>query len=244
MLPGTSTGCPVCRYSGGRPSAPGPKARVAPLRWTHTLRGAPSTMWVSSLPILWQMSYTWTSCQPFTFPAESLLKGAPGGMCQQLPVGKGKIGGGTHRAQVGLPFRTVHRRTNQLPVGQINIVAPNHRLELLDIVRTDLVTQPARAAVDLHHQAALLQTENSRACWIQQRFHPVHFDEVIPGSDRSDLAATALLGTWLTLAGLAPSRQPPSSVRVDIRFGCVALFECPAAAFPQQALQFRRTSDR
>ena len=36
MLPGTSTGCPVCWYSGGNPGAPGPKARVAPLRWTST----------------------------------------------------------------------------------------------------------------------------------------------------------------------------------------------------------------
>jgi hypothetical protein len=40
--PGTSTGCPSARYSSGTSRAPGPNARVAPLRWTHTFTGRPS----------------------------------------------------------------------------------------------------------------------------------------------------------------------------------------------------------
>ena len=74
MLPGTNTGWPIAWYSGGRPGAPGPKARVAPLRCTHTFISLPSIRWVSILPMLWAISYTWCSCQCFTFPAKTSSK--------------------------------------------------------------------------------------------------------------------------------------------------------------------------
>ncbi len=56
MLPGTSTGWPMARYSGGRSSQPGPKARVAPLRWTHTSASGAVDHVLSILPMLWAMS--------------------------------------------------------------------------------------------------------------------------------------------------------------------------------------------
>ena len=59
MSPGTSTGCPATRYLPGTSRWPGPKARVAPLRCTHT--ALLST--ISCRAMLWLMKYTsW----PFT----------------------------------------------------------------------------------------------------------------------------------------------------------------------------------
>ena len=52
MSPGTITGWPVSRKTGGRSGCPGPKARVAPLRCTHSCVGTPSTSCVSSLAML------------------------------------------------------------------------------------------------------------------------------------------------------------------------------------------------
>ena len=41
-MPPISTGWPTSRSGSGRSGWPGPKARVAPLRWTKSRRDAPS----------------------------------------------------------------------------------------------------------------------------------------------------------------------------------------------------------
>lgn len=54
--PGIRTGCPISTYFFGSPGEPGPQARVAPFRWTHTVIRWPSISWVSILPMLWAIS--------------------------------------------------------------------------------------------------------------------------------------------------------------------------------------------
>ena len=56
MSPGISTGWPTARYARGTSGMPGGKARVAPLRWTQSFVGLPSTRCSSILAMLWATS--------------------------------------------------------------------------------------------------------------------------------------------------------------------------------------------
>ena len=58
MSPGINTGWPTSRYADGMSWDPGGKARVAPLRCTHTVSSCSLILWRSNLAMLWQTSYT------------------------------------------------------------------------------------------------------------------------------------------------------------------------------------------
>ena len=67
---------------------------------------------------------------------------------ENLPVGQGAIDPGAHGAQVRAPAGRIDRGAGQFPVGQHNAMLPGsgkHRVEKLG---TDLMPQPARAAMN------------------------------------------------------------------------------------------------
>ena len=48
--------------------------------------------------------------------------------------------------------------------------------------------------MDLHHQTALLEAKNSCGFRVEDRLDRIHFDEVVPGTNRADLGAPARFG--------------------------------------------------
>jgi len=100
-------------------------------------------------------------------------------MCQHLPVGKGKIGCGTHGTQVSLSLLAIHRSTNQFPIRERYSITANCSLELLDIVCANLVPEAARTAVDLHNKAAIMETKNAARLCIEYFIHDIDFNEMV-----------------------------------------------------------------
>src|SRR5688500_6331992 len=101
------------------------------------------------------------------FGSECLLKCAARGVSQQLSVRKGEVCRGAHRSHICLAFGGVHRRADELPVRQVDAVFVDRVLEGLDIVSADLVSEPARAAVDLHDQTALEESHRIGGLFIK-----------------------------------------------------------------------------
>ena len=77
MLPGTSTGCPVFRNSGGRPEAPGPKGR-GPLAMDAYLERQPIYNVDFKLGNIVAEIIHLNQLPALHLPGERLLKGAPG----------------------------------------------------------------------------------------------------------------------------------------------------------------------
>ncbi len=67
-------------------------------------------------------------------------------------------------------------------------------LERVDVVVADLVPEPAAAGMDHDGDPAGGQAEDARGAGVVDLVHHLHFDEVVPGAERADLAAAALVG--------------------------------------------------
>ncbi len=228
MLPGTSTGCPILRYSSGRPSKPGPKARVAPLRCTQTFSRCPLDLVSLDLAHIVSDIIDLVQVPVVHLAGQGLFESAPGVVRQHLAVGEGVVGRAAHGCQVVLSFGRIQRRADQLAVGQLDVVAPHSPLEIAHVIRADLVPEATRAAVDLQDQVALHQSHRIGGLGIEDLLDDIDFDEVIAGAQRADLGAAALLGFLAHLSRVSSIQAAVLFGPPEVCLGGVALLTLPS----------------
>ena len=66
-------------------------------------------------------------------------------------------------------------------------------LERVDVVVADLVSESAAAGMDHYGDPADGQAEDARGVGVVDLVHHLHFDEVVSGAERADLAAAAFV---------------------------------------------------
>ena len=85
------------------------------------------------------------------FAGQCLFETASNMTGQYLTVYKSVIGRRLHGRQIICTFRAGQRCANKLPVRQVNVITADRFLKTFDVVTAYLVAEPARAAMDLHH---------------------------------------------------------------------------------------------
>ena len=112
-----------------------------------------------------------------------------------LAVGPGEVRRCAHSAKVPLPFGRLEWHASQLAVDQFNSVFPRGSLSHPEVIRAHLMAQAARATVHKDHNLTdLIDTQRRRCPRIEDLVDDLYFKEVIAGSQRTNLAAPALLG--------------------------------------------------
>lgn len=149
---------------------------------------------------------------------------------QHLPVGKRKVGRRLHRREIGAAFGRVERRTDQLAIGQHDVVALHHTLKIAHVVRAHLVAQAARAAVDQHHHLVVAQPIGVGHVVVVDLDHAVHLQKMVARPQCAQLAAP-------TLARLAADHPGLGTFQAAVGFGVQqvlrggeVLVETPAGA--------------
>ena len=77
-------------------------------------------------------------------------------MRQDLPIGQGAIDPCIHGADILLTFGRLDGRAGQFTIGHVNAKARGSLGKHDKIIRTDLMSQPARAAMDRNDDLAFM----------------------------------------------------------------------------------------
>ena len=118
-------------------------------------------------------------------------------MGDHLPVGEGGVGGRRHGGEVGLTLRRAERCAGELAVGDANAVARHGFVETAEIVRSDLMPESARAAVEHdEHLPGAVEPESWGHPGIVEAVRPEGLDlqVVVPRPQGAELLRPALDG--------------------------------------------------
>ena len=171
------------------------------------------------------------------FAGQNLFKTASNVMGQHLAVGKGIVRSGFHGRQVILTFRTVQRRTNELPVRQGKAVFGGHLLKPFDIVAANLVTETARSAMNLNDNPALKQADATGDGFVENSLDHIDLNEVVAGTQGPHLSFAALLGTWAHLGRIRPGQTSIFFSTLQVRFVGQTAPQCPGRTGFHQLIQ-------
>jgi hypothetical protein len=167
---------------GGRSSAPGGSARVAPLRCTHSRDAA-----VDGVVLELGQVVRHVVDQHQVARAQRGSEGVAHRLGEQLPVGTPVVGRCGHRPEVRPPLRRVDRHAGQLASGPDAV--PGHRVRHdPDVVLTDLVAEPTRAGVDHHAHLPGPEPEAGGDVRVVEVVDDLDLDEVVARSEAADLA--------------------------------------------------------
>ena len=238
MSPGTSTGWPTFRYASGSSGWPGGNARVAPLRCTSRRRrrrrprGPPP----------------WRCCGRRRRPAASRAPAARRRARARRPRARSGRGTAGWRRRSSPP--PAWRRGRPAPPGEpigahaswrSGTLIPYRRSASCmtpSAVGADLVAEPARAGVDHHRDAALVETERAPPRRGGTRLHDLHLEEVVAGAERAELRRPRSHAFADTASGSAPGRRPPDSIRSrssPAPYPCATAHRAPSRAGPRRA---------
>ena len=108
-----------------------------------------------------------------------LLEGLPHPVGDELPVGKGKVGGPGHGGQVALAFRRSQGGAAELAVRQFDAILGAGLEHHLDVVFAHLVPQPPGAGVDDGRHLILEQPQLRRQGRIVNLVDITYFDKMV-----------------------------------------------------------------
>ena len=170
---------------------------------------------------------------------QHLGKGPAHRVGDELPVGKGEVGGAGHGADVfARPWGT-EGRAAQLPVGDGDAVLLRRPLHGLDGIVAHLVAQPARAGVDGDGELVLEQPQGAGHLVVVDLGDVIDFHEMVTRTDAAELRASALQGTLADVLRLG-ARQAAVFFRVlQVARRAVALRHRPTGTALENALQIR-----
>ena len=114
MLPPMKTGWPIGRKAGGRLSRPGPKARVAPLRWTNSSRRLPS------IHVQFHLAGVVRNVeqQRKLAAGKEMPEDTRRIVAEDLAVGEGAVDRRPHRAEIAPSDLRLDRRAGEFAIGQ------------------------------------------------------------------------------------------------------------------------------
>src|SRR6516164_950579 len=116
-------------------------------------------------------------------------------MRDDLPVGEGAIDAGAHRAEITLAKLGADWRAGEFEVRQSDPMRRCRQRHFAKKVGADLVTEPARPAMDADDDLATREAEAIGDGIIENCRDLLHFEIVIAGAERAHLFALALAGT-------------------------------------------------
>ena len=172
--------------------------------------------------------------------AQHFLEGLATLVGQHLTVRPGVVGRGLHGGQIILPLGAAHGHTDQLAIGQHDVVTAHLLLEAIDIICTDLMAEAARAAMDLHAYLAGEEAERFGGLGVEHLVDDVDLAEVVAGPQGADLVAPALLGARRALGGVGASHAAALFGAFQVRLAREAAAQRPARPLLQHLIQLAR----
>jgi hypothetical protein len=203
MLPGMKTGWPTPRKSTGISSDPAGKARVAPFRCTRTSRPP----WRSTFATLWDVVDL--AGPGGDFGSEHLLDGGPDGVGDRVSVGEGEVRGRSHRGEIPASLGRGGRGAGELAVRKTDAVALLDGIHRPDVIRADLVPEPAGARVDQDSGLPLAEAEGVGRDRVEDAGNALKLDEVVPAAGGAQLSRSALVRVTRDSRRIGSGQAPP-----------------------------------
>src|SRR2546427_7989612 len=126
----------------------------------------------------------------------------------------GKFCAAAHAPPIVEPLLRADRRAGKLEVRQVDLLPLHDPLAHLDVVRGDLVAEPARSGVDHHaYLARLPDPESFRGPFVVHPVDLLDLHEVVSGAEASDLVLSARNGP---LADFRKVRVLEAAARLDV----------------------------
>src|SRR5204863_7541783 len=117
-------------------------------------------------------------------------------MKDNLPIRERHVQSAFHRGEIIAPFRRLEWRAREFAIQNFDAVLRLHHFqELLEIIRGDLMSEAAAAAVK-HHYNLVRDRDPEFFCELLVphvlRSRDLHFEVMIPAAERADLIVAAL----------------------------------------------------
>ena len=168
-----------------------------------------------------------------------LGKGLAHQMRDDLPVGERAVDGRAHGTQVRRAERRVDRRAGQLAVRQLDAMARRRHHHAFEELGADLMAEAARPAVDADDDVAFVKAERRSDPRVEDLHDVLHFEIVIPRSERSHLVALSVFRVGGHLLQLRRRHAAVFLDPVEVRGRAVALLDGPAGAARQHRIHLR-----
>ena len=162
--------------------------------------------------------------------AQGVIEAAADEVGQELAIAEGEVGRALHGRQILLPLRAAQGGTDQLAVGQLDVVLVDGLLEAGDVVGADLVAEAARAAVNLGHDLAGEEAHRRRGRLVEHLIDDVNLDEVVARAQRTQLVARPLIGPGADLVWVGAVDAAVLFGALQVHLGGVAALQRPARA--------------
>ncbi len=157
---------------------------------------------------------------------------------QELAIGPGIVRGRTHGAQIPLAFVGVHRRADELAVGQLDAVLGRRMAQVFERVFANLVAEAARAGVNKDRYGAQLQPEHLGRVRIHDFVDYLYLEKMIAAAERADLVVAAFIGVVGDEIGPRAFQLAAGFGALDVLVGAVAAFHHVWRAFDDQLYHF------
>src|SRR6202007_884664 len=120
-------------------------------------------------------------------PAENAPPCAPHRMGDQLAVAPREVRGCRHSAKIGLALRRGERRAGRLAIGERDPIWRHDLVHEPHVFGAGLMAEPPRAGVDEDRNLVLEQPEGRGASAIKDLSDALNLEEMIAGSERTEL---------------------------------------------------------
>ena len=177
----------------------------------------------------------------FRGPSDDGFEGLPDPVGYHLPVGPGVVRPAGHGAVVSVAEAGVQRSAGELAVGEGLPCGFHVALHLLEVVRGYLVAASSGPAVDGDGDGPLPQAECSRGVLVVDLVHHVHLQEVVPGSQGSELSQASLACLLAHVGRVGVGHASALLRRDEVGGGPVSVLHSPCGSCGEDLLQFPGT---
>src|ERR1019366_7688893 len=164
---------------------------------------------------------------------ESLL----GEVHHYLPIAPGKVRGGGHSAEIGLPFRRADWNGGELAIGQVDSVTGHRATDKFEIVIAGLVAQAARARMDQNRDLTEFESQRIGKLRVIDLVDPADFEKVIARTERAQLLRTALVSALAYAVRVGAREHPAFLGMFEVALGSVSVAQRPLRTFADHLLE-------
>src|ERR1019366_1288545 len=171
---------------------------------------------------------------------ESLL----GEVHHYLPIAPGKVRGGGHSAEIGLPFRRADRNGGELSIGQADSVTGHRATDKFEIVIAGLVAQAARARMDQDRHLTEFESQRIGKLRVIDLVDAADFEKVIARTEGAQLLRTALVSALANAVGVGVREHSAFFGMFEVALGSVSVAQRPLRTFAGHLLELLNRESR
>src|ERR1019366_9167292 len=161
-----------------------------------------------------------------------------------LPIAPGKVRGGGHSAETGLPFRGGERNGGERAIGQVDSVTGHRATDKFEIVIAGLVAQAARARMDQNRDLTEFESQRIGKLRVIDLVDAADFEKVIARTEGTQLLRTALVSALAYAVGVGAREHPAFFGMFEVALGSVSVAQRPLRTFAGHLLELLNRQPR